>query len=245
MTQERQSKLREKVTRTIYQKRVQRDQFLREVYASPSPSPSNVDIDGDGSRQVAPTPTSASLPSSSSSSPPTTLPLLSPDRSNAPHIVAYVDNGNKTNTIAINKNTSKANNSSSRPHSAGTTTRARTVCFIGAGTSTKASAGGEGATGGGIRTSGGTAVPPALTQALAPRSTATMTSTSTSDTAALSPTKSPSPKHQTEKEREEEEAVITHRLHHLVGLMQRDVDDEWRAKYQTAVREHEQRLGEG
>ena len=238
MTQERQSKLREKVTRTIYQKRVQRDQFLREVYASPSPS--NVDIDGDGSRQVAPTPTSASLPSSSSSSPPTTLPLLSPDRSNAPHIVAYVDNGNKTNTIAINKNTSKANNSSSRPHSAGTTTRARTVCFIGAGTSTKASAGGEGATGGGIRTSGGTAVPPALTQALAPRSTATLTS----DTAVLSPTQSP--KHQTEKEKvEEEEAVITHRLHRLVGLMQRDVEDEWRAKYQTAVREHEQRLGEG
>ena len=41
------------------------------------------------------------------------------------------------------------------------------------------------------------------------------------------------------------EALLSHWLHRLVGVMRREVEEEWGAKYQRAVRVLDQRLGEG
>ena len=235
-TQERQLKLREKVTQMIYQKRLHRDQFLREVYAGEGEEAEQEEEEeeeeGDGKEGNANTTKKSNKllgnvrdKADSGHDALTRLPVLSPDHNHghAPHIhKAYADSGNKPRNESINNNNNNNNNNkgntSSRPYSAGA--RASLGTRASASTGTRASSStGTTASGGG---SGAIVLAKPLTSA---QTTTTV-------------------KKQGEEEAEAEEAMLTRRLHRLVDVMQREVEEEWCVRYQGAVKELDQKLGE-
>ena len=220
----------------IYQKRLERDQFLRGVYAGEGGEVLVEEEGGEGEEAIddagranttnksnhllgnvsGKAVSSSPSPASSSSR----LPVMSPDHIRVTHIhkAHGANNGNKSMNKAIN-NTTKSNaissnsingnkgTSSSRPHSAGARASSDTI--------SKASSSTRNRAGGGGVDAAVWAKP--LVQA-----------------------------HHTAKQEDEEEQerMLTRRLHHLVDVMQKEVEEEWCARYQRAVKDLDQKLGE-
>lgn len=235
------------MTRTIYQKRLQRDQFLREVYAGERGEAEERDEeeeagveDGDDRTGKANTTKKSHVKSSL--------------RSQVKGKVDYSIPASSSSSLSSSSSSSSSSLSSSSPsstklpvlspdhHSHGHTTH-----IVHKAAARVPAAGAKGSSDTGTRASSSTGVR---------ASSCPITNAGGDGSAAVTvlaqPLVIPALQHLVNKEGEDEEeaaeaaaeAMLTRRLHHLVDVMQRDVEEEWCARYQKAVKELDQKLGE-